>query len=210
MLENSSGKTGNTRERLLELAESAVLAKGFAATSIEELIAAAGISKSGFFYHFKDKGELAKGLLLRYLRQDRELLDSIFRRGDDLNEDPLHGFLVGLKLFAEMLADLPRAHPGCLAVSFAYQDQLFNAELRKLNADGMLAWRNRFRERLRAIAGRYPPRHEVDLDALADTAYTLVEGGLILGRVLQDNTILPRQILLFRDFVRMIFVPPQA
>lgn len=210
MLENSSGKTGNTRERLLELAESAVLAKGFAATSIEELIAAAGISKSGFFYHFKDKGELAKGLLLRYLRQDRELLDSIFRRGDDLNEDPLHGFLVGLKLFAEMLADLPRAHPGCLAASFAYQDQLFNAELRKLNADGMLAWRNRFRERLRAIAGSYPPRHEVDLDALADTAYTLVEGGLILGRVLQDNTILPRQILLFRDFVRMIFVPPQA
>jgi TetR/AcrR family transcriptional regulator, transcriptional repressor for nem operon len=210
MLENSSGKTGDTRERLLELAESAVLAKGFAATSIEELIAAAGISKSGFFYHFKDKGELAKGLLLRYLRQDRELLDSIFRRGDDLNEDPLHGFLVGLKLFAEMLADLPRAHPGCLAASFAYQDQLFNAELRKLNADGMLAWRNRFRERLRAIAGRYTPRHEVDLDALADTAYTLVEGGLILGRVLQDNTILPRQILLFRDFVRMIFVPPQA
>jgi TetR/AcrR family transcriptional regulator, transcriptional repressor for nem operon len=210
MLENSSGKTGNTRERLLELAESAVLAKGFAATSIEELIAAAGISKSGFFYHFKDKGELAKGLLLRYLRQDRELLGSIFRRGDDLNEDPLHGFLVGLKLFAEMLADLPRAHPGCLAASFAYQDQLFNAELRKLNADGVLAWRNRFRERLRAIAGRYPPRHEVDLDALADTAYTLVEGGLILGRVLQDNTILPRQILLFRDFVRMIFVPPQA
>ena len=210
MLENSSGKTGNTRERLLELAESAVLAKGFAATSIEELIAVAGISKSGFFYHFKDRGELAKGLLLRYLRQDRELLDSIFRRGDDLNEDPLHGFLVGLKLFAEMLADLPRAHPGCLAASFAYQDQLFNAELRKLNADGMLAWRNRFRERLRAIAGSYPPRHEVDLDALADTAYTLVEGGLILGRVLQDNTILPRQILLFRDFVRMIFVPPQA
>jgi len=210
MLEISSRKTGDTRERLLELAESAVLAKGFAATSIEELIAAAGISKSGFFYHFKDKGELAKGLLLRYLRQDRELLDSIFRRGDDLNEDPLHGFLVGLKLFAEMLADLPQAHPGCLAASFAYQDQLFNEELRKLNADGMLDWRTRFRERLRTIAGCYPPRHVVDLDALADMAYTLVEGGLILGRVLQDSTILPRQILLFRDFIRMIFMPPQA
>src|SRR5262245_37664876 len=116
-------------------------------------------------------------------------------------------FLVGLKLFAEMLADLPQAHPGCLAASFAYQDQLFNAEMRKLNADGMLAWRTRFRERLRIIAERYPPRHGVDLDALADTAYTLVEGGLILGRVLQDTKILPRQILLFRNFVRMIFMP---
>jgi hypothetical protein len=30
---------------------------------------------------------------------------------------------------------------------------------------------------------------------------------LILGRVLRDTAILPRQILLFRDFVRMIFMP---
>jgi AcrR family transcriptional regulator len=207
MLDNVPRKSADTRERLLELAENAVLAKGFAATSIDELIAAAGISKSGFFYHFKDKGELAKGLLVRYLEQDRQLLADIFRRGDDLNEDPLHGFLVGLKLFAEMLADLPQVHPGCLAASFAYQDQLFNDEVRKLNAEGMLAWRTRFRERLRIIAERYPLRQEVDLDALADTASTLVEGGLILGRVLRDTAILPRQILLFRDFVRMIFMP---
>jgi AcrR family transcriptional regulator len=207
MLDNAPRKSGDTRERLLELAESAVLAKGFAATSIEELIAAAGISKSGFFYHFKDKGELAKGLLLRYLAQDHEVLENIFRRGDELNEDPLQGFLVGLKLFAEMLANIPQGHPGCLAASFAYQDQLFNAEVRKLNADGMLAWRNRFGERLRLIAERYPPRHEVDLEALADMASTLVEGGLILGRVLQDTTIVPRQVLLFRDFVRLVFTP---
>src|SRR4029453_15745671 len=208
ILDNIPRKTGDTRERLLELAESAVLAKGFAATSIDELIAAAGISKSGFFYHFKDKGELAKGLLLRYLEQDRQLLEDIFRRGDDLNEDPLHGFLVGLKLFAEMLADLPQAHPGCLAASFAYQDQLFNNEMRRLNAEGRLAWRPRFHDRFNLIAERYPPRHDVDLDALADTACTLVEGGFILGRVLQDTTILPRQILVLRDFVRMIFTPP--
>ena len=210
MLDNPPRKTGDTRERLLELAESAVLAKGFSATSIEELIAAASISKSGFFYHFKDKGELAKGLLLRYLAQDRAVLESIFRRGDELNEDPLQGFLVGLKLFAEMLADLPEAHPGCLAASFAYQDQLFNDDVRKLNADGMLVWRNRFGERLRLIAERYPPVQPVDLDALADTACTLVEGGLILGRVLRDTTIVPRQVLLFRDFVRLIFTPAQG
>jgi TetR/AcrR family transcriptional regulator, transcriptional repressor for nem operon len=88
-------KRGDTRERILELAESAVLAKGFAATSIDELIAAVGITKSGFFYHFKDKGDLAKALLLRYLKRDQELLDEIFRRADELNDDPLHGFLVG-------------------------------------------------------------------------------------------------------------------
>jgi AcrR family transcriptional regulator len=198
----------DTRERILEVAEAAVLAKGFAATSIDELIAAVGITKSGFFYHFKDKADLAKAMLLRYLDQDKALLDELFNRADELNEDPLHGFLVGLKMFAEMMANLPENYPGCLAASFAYQDTLFNREIRKLNADGMLAWRTRFRARFDLIAARYPPRQDVDFDALADMAMTLVEGGLILGRVLKDMTILPRQILIYRDLIRSIFLPP--
>lgn len=207
MLENGRRKGDDTRERILAVAEAAVLAKGFSATSIDEIIAAVGITKSGFFYHFKDKGALAKGLLLRYLEQDKQLLDDIFRRADELNSDPLHGFLVALKLFAEMLADLPAAHPGCLAASFAYQDQLFNREIRTLNADGILAWRVRFRAKIEAIIARYPPHQPVDVDALADMATTLVEGGLIVGRVLQDVTVLPRQILLYRDFIRGLFAP---
>jgi len=205
MLENTPRRGSETRERILEIAEGAVLAKGFAATSIDELIAAVGITKSGFFYHFKDKGELAKAMLLRYLERDKALLDNLFSRADELNEDPLHGFLVGMKLFAEMMSNLPEVHPGCLAASFCYQDQLFNREIRRLNAEGMLAWRIRFRERLDLIAKRW--RHEVDLDALADMIATLVEGGLILGRALNDITILPRQVLLYRDFVRSVFAP---
>ena len=208
MSENTVRKAPpDTRERLLELAEAAVLAKGFAATSIEELIAAAGISKSGFFYHFKDKGELAKAMMLRYVAHDKQLLDDIFRRADELNDDPLHGLLVALKLFAEMLADLPEAHPGCLAASFCYQDQLFNQEIRDLNAKSVLRWREQFGARLDAIAKRYPPRREVDLDALADMAASNVEGGLILGRLLKDQSILPRQILLYRELIRATFTP---
>jgi AcrR family transcriptional regulator len=199
-----------TRDRLLDLAEGAVLAKGFAATSIDELIAAGGITKSGFFYHFRDKADLAKALILRYLQRDSALLDDLFRRGDELHDDPLHGFLVGLKLFAEMMAELPVVHPGCLAASFAYQDQIFNREIRELNAAGLLAWRRRFHERFLLIAGRYPPRPEVDLEALADMAASLVEGGMIVGRALRDATILPRQVMLYRDFVRSVFVPAGA
>ncbi len=210
MLEKSPKRPNETKERLLALAEAAVMAKGFAATSIEELIAAAGITKSGFFYHFKDKSALAKALMLRYLEQDKIVLNDIFRRGDELNEDPLHGFLVGLRLFAEMLANLPANHPGCLAASFAYQDQLFNKEIRDLNAEGVLTWRKRFRERLELIAQRYPPKQEVDFEALADMAASQVEGGLVLGRLLKDPTILPRQVLLYRDLVRFIFSPDTA
>lgn len=207
MTQISHRRRGDAREKILELAEEAVLAKGFAATSIDELVAGAGITKSGFFYHFRDKNALAKAMILRYLERDKSILDDLFRRADELNEDPLHGFLVGLKMFAELMADLPDNYPGCLAASFCYQDQLFDAEIRDLNAKGMLEWRQRFRTRFEAIAERYPPREPVDMEALADMATVLVEGGLILGRALQDSSILPRQILVFRDYVRLVFAP---
>jgi TetR/AcrR family transcriptional repressor of nem operon len=93
----------DTRESILDHAEAAVLEKGFAGTSIEELIAAVGITKGGFFYHFKDKSDLAQALLQRYIERENGLFDEMFRRADELNEDPLHGFLVALKLLAEMM-----------------------------------------------------------------------------------------------------------
>jgi len=67
-------KRPNMRTRLLDIAEDAVLAKGFAATSIDEIIAEAGITKSGFFYHFSDKNVLARALLQRYIDNEDMIL----------------------------------------------------------------------------------------------------------------------------------------
>jgi TetR/AcrR family transcriptional regulator, transcriptional repressor for nem operon len=206
-MNNLSPKRGpETRARLLEVAEQSVLAKGFAATSIDELIAAVGITKSGFFYHFKGKGELAEALLQRYIDNEEALLDELFRRGDELHEDPLHGFLVGLKMFAEMMLDLPDGHPGCLVASYCYQENLFSKDVRALNEAAVLGWRDRFRTRLDLIAARYPPKIDVDLDALADMVSVLVDGGIIVSKVVHDKRVLPQQIMLLRDYVRVIFL----
>jgi TetR/AcrR family transcriptional regulator, transcriptional repressor for nem operon len=206
MADLAANRTGDTRERILALAEAAVLDKGFAATSIEELIAGAGITKSGFFYHFRDKGELARALMLRYIAHNDAVLEDIFLRADELNEDPLHGFLVALRLFAEMMADLPQAHPGCLVASFCYQDRLFDGEVRALTQTGVKGWRKLFLDRLQRISERYPARIEVPLEDLADMANTLFDGGIIMSRVLVDKAILPRQILLYREFIRTVFL----
>ena len=196
----------DTRERVLDAAESSVLEKGFAATSIDELIAAVGITKSGFFYHFKDKDVLAEALLERYIERENALFDELFRRADELNEDPLHGFLVGLKMLSEMMADLPGGHPGCLVASYCYQDRLFDKKVSDLNAAAVLGWRKRFRERLDLIAQRYPPRFDVDLDDLADMLSVVADGGIILSKVVRDKEVLPRQVMLYREFVRTVFL----
>jgi len=199
-------KGSDTREQILDAAESAVLEKGFAATSIEELIAAVGITKSGFFYHFKDKGALAKALLVRYIEREDTLFDELFRRADELNEDPLHGFLVGLKMLAEMMADLPTGHPGCLVASYCYQDRLFDREVHRLNSAAVLGWRKRFRERLDVIAKRYPPRMDVDLDDVADMLSAIADGGIILAKAVGDKDALARQVMLYREFIRALFL----
>ena len=203
---------GDTRQRLLDAAQSAVLSKGFAATSIEEIIAAVGITKSGFFYHFADKGELAHALLERYLERERVLFDEIFARADELSEDPLHGFLIALKMFEEIFHDLPHAHPGCLTAAFCYQDRQFDKRVRELNTSGIVAWRERFRGRLQVIAARYPPRMAVDLTDVADMLSALADGGIILSKALDDPKALPRQIRLYREFIRALFLgtPAQA
>ncbi len=198
-------ESGETRERLLDAAESAILEKGFGATSIDELIAAVGITKSGFFYHFKGKGALAEALLKRYLERERILLDHIFGRADELHEDPLHAFLIGLKMLAEMLEDLPDGNPGCLMAAYCYQDQLFNREVRDLHRDAVLAWRERFAERLTAIARLHSPKQPVSPEDLADMLCALVDGGMIIGKAVGDDGLLSRQLLLYRDMIRRLF-----
>ena len=205
-MQETPRKGRDTKERILDVAEAAVLEKGFAATSIEELIAAVDITKSGFFYHFKDKNELAKALLIRYVEREDALFDDLFARADELNEDPLHGFLVGLKMMSELMADLPNGHPGCIVASFCYKDRLFDKEVRDLNTKAVLKWRKRFRKRLELIAARYPPKGSVDLDDLADMLSVIADGGIILSRVVNDKQVLPRQIMLYRDFIRAVFL----
>src|SRR5215510_9901134 len=86
MTETAPRRGSDTRERILDLAEAVVLQKGFGATSIDELVAGAGITKSGFFYHFKDKSDLAKTLLERCLERDHTILDDVFGRARQLHE----------------------------------------------------------------------------------------------------------------------------
>ncbi len=189
----------------MDLAEVSIIQKGFAGTSIDELVAGTGITKSGFFYHFRDKRELAIALIERHFERDDEILDGIFGRARELDDDPLRAFLIGVKLLAEFLADLPENYPGCLVASICYQEQLFNREVRDLTRDGMLCWRVRLSGYLKEIADRYPPKIAIGLDELADMLTTLIEGGLILGKIQSEPGLLPRQLLLYRSFVRAVF-----
>ncbi len=200
-------KGEETRERILEIAESSVLAKGFGATSIEEVIAEAGITKSGFFYHFRDKNELARALMLRYVEENDRIFDDVFHRGRQLSDDPLQSFLITLKLLAELMGDLPNGHPGCLIATFTYQERLFDRDVRDIATGAVRSWNGRFLDALNEIARVYPPREGMDINDVANMFSCVVDGGIIMSRGLGDPRVLERQILAFRSFVKMLFTP---
>lgn len=201
-------KGAATRERILEIAQAAVLSKGFAATSIEEVITEAGITKSGFFYHFRDKNELAHALLRRYVAENDMVFDDIFGRGRQLSDDPLEAFLIGLKLLAEMVRELPTLHPGCLVSAICYQERLFDRHVRELSAESVRAWNARFLAYLEEIAAVHPPNTGVALSDLAEMLSCIFDGGIIMSKVLRDQSVLERQILAYRALVKASFTKP--
>lgn len=196
-----------TRQRILDAAQAAILEKGFTATSIDELIAECSLTKGGFFYHFKDKNDLAKALLCRYLAADEEVYDDIFGQARALVDDPLQVFLLGLKLLADVMGDMPNGHPGCVVAVSCYYERMFDRELKAINTEGALQWRRRFRGMLDEVSTRYRPREQVDLDELADMVSSVLEGGIVMSKALGDPLSLKRQILVFRSLIQALFVP---
>jgi TetR/AcrR family transcriptional regulator, transcriptional repressor for nem operon len=200
-------KGERTRQRLLDLAQETIIEKGFNATSIEELVEAAGITKGGFFYHFRDKQDLSRQLVERWVADDTATWDALERRARELTDDPLQSFLIFIKLFAETMDDLPAVHPGCLVAAITYQARAFDPEVKRLSAEGLIFWRLRFKSWLDEVAALYPPRVPIDLDALADHLNVLADGGIVTSRIYEDKAFVGRQARMFHDLVRALFQP---
>ncbi len=199
-----------TRDKILEIARAAVLAKGFGATSIDEIIAEAGITKSGFFYHFPDKNELARELVRRFREQVENALDSTFGRAAELTDDPLQGFLIGLKLLAELVSDDHRDGSGCIIASICYQERLFDREVMASIRDFSKSWSLRFDRYLAEVEKCYAVAPGVDIGDLSDMLACGIDGAIIMARVRQDHKCIERQILAYRAQVRMAFPTPKT
>ncbi|MGN6691841.1 MAG: TetR/AcrR family transcriptional regulator [Sphingopyxis sp.] len=204
--QHSKGK--RTRERLMDAANDAILTKGFAGTSIDELVEATGITKSGFFYHFRDKGDLARQLLARFLEEDDAVMDDLTARAHALSHDPMQRFLLFLDLYADMMDEIDEVHPGCLVAAIIYQEQAFDRDVREMLFETAMRWRERFRLWFEAIDTQYSPADPVAIDTIADSFSAVVEGSIVLTRALNDPKLLGRQLRLFGKMVKAVYGVP--
>jgi len=198
-------KGEKTRERIMDIAYDSIVQKGFAATSIEELVEAAGITKSGFFYHFKDKNDLARQLFERFLNEDEGILDTLEARARELSDDPLQSFLIFLNLYAQMMDDMEALHPGCMVATVTYQERMFDRDVCQMNVDYLSRMRERFARWLGEVMASHPPRIEVDAHDLSDLMNVIVEGAIIQSKALKDERLMGKQTRLYRNYIKLIF-----
>ena len=199
----SKGET--TRNNLMDIAERRILAQGFAATSIDDLISEAGISKGGFFYHFDGKNDLAYALMQRYREREELIFSDLFQRAEELIDDPLQQMLLFVKLLAEMMGELEGLHPGCLVASFTYESHQVNDEVKGITADIVKDWRRLFKAQIEKINDQYTPTLPSSSDDLADMLSTIIEGSLIVSRAVADSQIVVKQLLEYRNYINLLY-----
>lgn len=202
--------SGN-RRRILDTAERLVLERGFAATSVDAVIEAAGTTKGGFFHHFPSKALLGRALVERYAADDLALLEELTAQAEAAGDDPAERLVAFLDGFLERVGGLAHEQPACLYVSFLHERQLVDDDTIDVIAHTAAAWRERIGAMLEAAAAIHPPRREVDLASLADLPFTTFEGGFILARTMGDPTLLTAQLVHLRTYVELLFgLQPRA
>ncbi len=200
-----SSEPRSKRGEILDAAEKAILGKGVSGTTIDELIAQVDISKNGFLYHFGDKDQMIEAILQRNLIADEEWFAELLQKAGRVSNDPLAKLLTFLELMAAEMESLTGGHPGCLTTACCYLEPLLSKEVKQVAAGVLLQWRTTLLALLEEVAAAHPPHSEVILRELAEMLPALIDGAIIFSRVVDDKSILPRQIRLYRRLIAATF-----
>lgn len=194
-----------TRAQIMEAAQQLILSQGFAATSVDAVIARTGLTKGAFFHHFRSKNELAQALMVRFAEQDAALLDRLVERAERLARDPLQQLLLVVGLLEETLAEESEDFPGCLYASYAYEAGLFDDRTHAVIREALLRWRERLADLLRRAALQHPPRVPLDPGEAADMLTVVIEGAYVVARALRESAVVACQLRHYRNYLELAF-----
>jgi TetR/AcrR family transcriptional regulator, transcriptional repressor for nem operon len=200
-----AAKGESTRERIVATSEALMLEKGFAGTSLNDILEATDLTKGAFFHHFEDKQALGRAVVERYAHNDYALFEEWSARANRLSDDPLERCLIFLKLFEEYLAGLDKPLAGCVFASYAYEASNFGPETHTYIRERLRLWQKLYEEKFRILIRTRKPAVPVTATELGELMVTLIEGGLIMGKAMADKRLLIRQSAQMRNYLQLLF-----
>jgi AcrR family transcriptional regulator len=188
----------STRDRLINSAQFLFWERGFAGTSMSELLAHAEVN-SGSFYHFFDSKEaLLRAVLDGYLQLLRPM---IVAPAFASVEEPLGRIFAILAGYRERIVGTDCRY-GCPLGRLALEIDPENAPAHALLAENFKGWIGAIRECLEAMGDALP--RETDLDSLATYVLVVMEGGVMLSRSYRSVEPFDRAVGQLREHFRLL------
>jgi TetR/AcrR family transcriptional repressor of nem operon len=200
-------KGEQTRERILAAAEPMILRRGFAGTSLDELLKATKLTKGAFFHHFRDKADFARALVERYARNDYDLFAGFAAKAEAASDDPLEQTLLFLKAFEDFVESLREPIAGCVFAAYTYESLQFDPSIHAFIAQSFRRWAALYEKKFEAVLARHEPVRPVTARELAETIMATIEGGFILSRSFNDAGAVVRAARNFRQYIELLFRP---
>jgi TetR/AcrR family transcriptional repressor of nem operon len=190
-----------TREKLLDAAQELMLAKGYTATSVDEICEAAGLTKGSFFHYFEGKEHLGRVLAERFHASMRQLFESapFHQKKDPL--DRVFGrvdFLIGL-------SRSPQGGKGCLLGTFVQELSATHPAIRSVCATCFGEVARSFQQDLDLAKEKYAPRSRWSTRSLAEHLTAVAQGAMILAKAKQDPTVVEESLVHYREYLKCVF-----
>ena len=171
----------NARDRLLEAGVKLVRQQGFAATSVGELCAEAGVTKGGFFHHFASKEALGAELARYWSRSTTGFFsDAPYRR----EEDPVDRILAYLDLRIALIGG-PAESFSCVAGTMIQESFRASEPIRAACRESIIGNAELFVADFEEAIAKYG----VDADArgLSLHMQVVIQGAFILAKTQDDD-----------------------
>ncbi len=190
-----------SKEKLLDAAEHSMLAKGFEATSVEEICKRARLTKGSFFHYFESKEDLGKAVLNRFVTTTSQCFQQApFRK----ERDPLKR-VYGYLDFAIQMSQDPKAPEGCLLGIFSQELSNSRPQIRALCTKHFTQWTEQLQGDLAKAKAKYAPKKVLDPHSLAEHIISVMEGSLILARAKQDRRVVEQGLKHLKQYLRYLF-----
>lgn len=192
-----------TRDRILSSAQRLMTEQGYAATSVDQVIADSASSKGAFFHHFRSKADLASQVVDGYVRADLAMLQDGLDAVAEIS-DPVARVLAFVRFYEDGADELLAEQSACLYATVLAEREFLGSEINRGIAEATRVWRRELVALLEPAIAARPSAAGVDPDALADHLYTTFEGGYILCRTLADPTAMRGQLQVFRHLLEAL------
>jgi AcrR family transcriptional regulator len=173
-------KGEQTRERIVSAAANLVFERGVAATSIEDVKKAAGVSSSQLYHYFADRQALIHAVIAHQSDAVIAAQEPLLGKLDSLD---------ALRAWRDQAVAIERGlqcRGGCPIGALAGELAEVDAEARADIAAGFARWEGAIGEGIRAMHDRGELPATVDPDRLALALLAAHQGGLVLTQVRRD------------------------